>query len=40
MAHDGDLKLSKGVPNEIPQKQIHDNAMLLAKIQYEPYVMM
>lgn len=39
MAHDGDLKLSKGVPAEDPPEADNlDNAMLLAKIQYEPYV--
>jgi len=39
MAHDGDLKLSKGVPAEDPpEADSLDNAMLLAKIQYEPYV--
>ena len=39
MAHDGDLKLSKGVPAEDPPEADDiDNAMLLAKIQYEPYV--
>ena len=39
MTHDGDLKLSMGVPNEDPPEADNiDNAMLLAKIQYEPYV--
>lgn len=39
MAHDGDLKLQKGVPAEDPPEPDKlDNAMLLAKIQYEPYV--
>ena len=39
MAHDGDLKLSMGVPAEDPPEADNiDNAMLLAKIQYEPYV--
>ena len=39
MTHDGDLKLSMGVPNEDPPEADNiDKAMLLAKIQYEPYV--
>ena len=39
MTHDGELKLSMGVPNEDPPEADNiDNAMLLAKIQYEPYV--
>ena len=39
MTHDGELKLSMGVPNEDPPEADNiDKAMLLAKIQYEPYV--
>ena len=39
MTHDGNLKLSKGIPAEDPPEADDvDNAMLLAKIQYQPYV--
>ena len=39
MTHDGDLKLSQGIPAEDPPEADNlDNAMLLAKITYEPYV--
>ena len=39
MTHDGDLKLAQGIPSEDPPEPDDlDNAMLLAKIQYQPYV--
>jgi len=39
MTHDGDLKLSQGIPSEDPPEADDlDNAMLLAKISYQPYV--
>ena len=39
MIHDGTLKLSMGIPSENPpEADTIDNAMLLAKIQYEPYI--
>ena len=39
MTHDGDLKLSEGIPSEDPPEADDlDNAMLLAKISYQPYV--
>jgi hypothetical protein len=39
MTHDGELKLSMGVPNEDPPEADDiDKAMLIAKIIYEPYV--
>ncbi len=39
MTHDGDLKLSMGVPAEDPPEADDlDNAMMLAKIRYAPYV--